>query len=67
MSLRPIGEIIGELLPKIAERYRAQQMRDNSQMGSERTHAHTNQRPPSDRTVGNYIATATTSAEGPPV
>ena len=63
MSLRRIDEIIGGLLPKIAERYRAQQVRDDSQMGSERTHARTNQRPPSDRMVGDCIATAT---EGPP-
>ena len=66
MSLRPIGKIIGGLLPKIAERYRAQQMRDDSQTGSERTRARTNQRPPSDRPVGDYIATATASTEGPP-
>ena len=65
MTLRRLDSIVAELLPKIAERYRAQQMRDNSQMGSERTHARTNQRRPSNRTVGDYIATAT-ATEGPP-
>ncbi len=56
MSLRPIGEIIGELLPKIAERYRAQ-ARDQSNDPA---------RPHSDRPVGDYIATATASSEVPP-
>ena len=60
MSLRRLDSIVAELLPKIAERYRAQQIRDDSH--SEHTNARTNQQPPSDRTVG----AATASAERPP-
>ena len=56
MTLCRLDRIVAELLPKIAERYRAQSRNQSNDPA----------RPHSDRPVGDYIATATASAERPP-